>query len=221
MKRSLVIPYIRVGSVAIATLYLLAIFWRHEFDHQRLLDSAMSLPIINSVNGYQFELIAPSELTIPQSGQKSQQFKMGLKITNNTAQARYFCLCDAALKATNRYGWPLRAMDVDYRRYLAMDRRDYQVIPPGKSVVYEGDASVSNDDANGIELSFFNVGREGYIYRVPAAGEYRIAFNYVDRGVRRWPAEIRGGKVIYEAIDNIWAGHINTPTKTIKLVNSQ
>jgi hypothetical protein len=220
MKHPLLIPYIRVGGVAIAALYLLVIFWRHEFDHQRLLDSAMSLPIINSVNGYQFELIAPTELTIPQPGQKSQQFKMGLKITNNTAHARYFCLCAAELKATNRYGLPLAAVDVDYIHEVAMDRRDNQLILPGKSVMYEGDASLSSD-ADGIELSFFNPGREGYIYRVPDAGEYRISFNYVDRRVREWPTEIHKGKVIRSAIANIWTGRITTPAKTIKLVNAQ
>jgi hypothetical protein len=178
------------------------------------------LPIINSVNGYQFELIAPAELTIPQPGKKSQQFKMGLKITNNTAHPRYFCLCAVELKATNRYGWPLEAMDVNYTMYLAWDRRDNQLILPGKSVVYEGRAFLSND-ADGIELSFFNPGREGYIYRVPAAGEYRVSFNYIDGGVREHPAEIHKGKVIHAAIANIWTGHITTPAKTIKLVNAQ
>jgi hypothetical protein len=104
--------------------------------------------------------------------------------------------------------------------YLAWDRRDNQLILPGKSVVYEGRAFLSND-ADGIELSFFNPGREGYIYRVPAAGEYRVSFNYIDGGVREYPAEIHKGKVIHATIANIWTGHITTPAKTIKLVNAQ
>jgi hypothetical protein len=216
MKRPRLIPCIRFGIVVLASLLSVMGLGNYDISQHRMTNAAMSLPAIKSVDGYQFELITPADLTIPKLGQH-QQFKIGLKITNNTAHSRYFLLAPRLMMA-NSDGVPLFVLPVAYTSQRPIDRRDYQLIAPGKSTTVEGDAVLSNN-ADGIELSFANPLHYYDRYRVPIAGEYRMSFDYSNQN-RGWP-ELYNGKIIDKPIANIWTGHITTPAKTIKLMNAQ
>ncbi len=165
-----------------------------------------------AVDDYQFEVIVPDQVVLPKSGEQ-KEFRIGLKITNNTDKPRYFLFGPLipVIKKSDGSSVELSQAIISMN---GISREDYQEIAPGESKVYFGYIFARNKDYNS-SLYIGDSHNEGYLWSRVSAGTYKISLRYINHSSSR---SIGGEKP--ELIDNIWIGEEYTSSKEMQIINN-
>jgi hypothetical protein len=162
------------------------------------------------IDDYQFEVLVPDQIVLSKPVEK-REFKIGLKITNNTDKPRWF-LFGPLIPVITRFDGSSVELSQAIISINGISREDYQEIAPGQSKVYFGYIAEWNKDYKS-SLYIGDSHNEGYLWGRVLAGMYKISLRYTNYNSSR-----RIGGENPELIDNIWVGDTYTPSKEIQIM---
>jgi hypothetical protein len=180
--------------------------------------SPYNLPVQHPVNiavnqdfssDFQFEVVAPEKVFLPLPEER-KDFKIGLKITNNTNEPKYFSPFNTKPEIFTKDNIPLRRDPEKIKGDEGIYLRDvFKRVPPKGSSTFWIDVSITNSNYIGNTVLFFN---NGYVFQNVSPGKFRLYISYSSEWLKQ---ETKSQISERSEITNPWIGEIKTPAKDI------
>jgi hypothetical protein len=181
--------------------------------------SPYNLPVQNSVSitmnqdsssDFQFQVVAPDEVFLPFSGE-TKEFKIGLKITNNTSKPKYFCLCPMEPEIVDENDITLKKSPPKFTGERLLNLTNYsKKISPKRSLIFYMNVSIKN--WNRQKDVFFD---NGYTIQNVSPGKFRLYISYYSYYSEKVAEMTQSENSEQLEIKNLWTGKIKTSAKDI------